>query len=85
MLGLAAVMHTSALAFQALKYAGVAYLAYLAVATWRDRSAFSVDGGMASVSAAGLVMKASGPDSTRHPSPFGRRMQCRRRPEDDAG
>ena len=55
-LGLAAVMHTSALAFQALKYAGVAYLAYLAVATWRDRSAFSVDGGMASVSAAGLVM-----------------------------
>ena len=57
-LGLAAVMHTSALAFQALKYAGVAYLAYLAVATWRDRSAFSVDGGMASVSAAGLVMKA---------------------------
>ena len=34
-LGLAAVMHTSALAFQALKLAGVAYLFYLAVATWR--------------------------------------------------
>lgn len=28
-LGLAAVMHTSALAFQMLKYAGVAYLFYL--------------------------------------------------------
>ena len=41
-LGLAAVMHTSALAFQVLKYAGVAYLFYLAVATWRDRSAFTV-------------------------------------------
>lgn len=41
-LGLAAVMHTSALAFQALKYAGVAYLLYLALATWRDRSAFEV-------------------------------------------
>lgn len=43
-LGLAAVMHTSALAFQILKYAGVAYLFYVAYATWRDRSAFAVDG-----------------------------------------
>ena len=43
-LGLAAVMHTSALAFQRLKYAGVAYLFYVAYATWRDESAFSVDG-----------------------------------------
>ncbi|MDR0775656.1 MAG: LysE family translocator [Azonexus sp.] len=39
-LGLAAVMHTSALAFQLLKYAGVAYLFYLAIATWRDHSVF---------------------------------------------
>ena len=43
MLGLSAVMHTSALAFQALKFAGVAYLFYLAWATWRDRGAFTVD------------------------------------------
>ena len=57
-LGLAAVMHTSALAFQLLKYAGVAYLFYVAVATWRDRSAFVVEGGAARVSAAGLVVKA---------------------------
>ena len=57
-LGLAAVMHASALAFQLLKYAGVAYLFYLAVATWRDRSAFSVDGSVFKVSAAGLVTKA---------------------------
>ena len=57
-LGLAAVMHTSALAFQVLKFAGVAYLFYLAVATWRDRSAFSVDGSMSKVSSPGLVLKA---------------------------
>ena len=57
-LGLAAVMHASALAFQLLKYAGVAYLLYVAVATWRDRSAFAVDGGAARASAASLVVKA---------------------------
>ncbi|SCZ58482.1 LysE family translocator [Thiohalomonas denitrificans] len=42
-LGLAVVMHTSALAFQLLKYAGVAYLFYLAYATWRDCSVFTVE------------------------------------------
>ena len=57
-LGLAAVMHTSALAFQLLKYAGVAYLFYLAVATWRDRSAFAVDGSMSMAPATALVLKA---------------------------
>lgn len=57
-LGLAAVMHASALAFQVLKYAGVAYLFYLAVATWRDRSAFSVDGSAVKVSAVGIVGRA---------------------------
>ncbi|MDR2838702.1 MAG: LysE family translocator, partial [Azonexus sp.] len=57
-LGLAAVMHTSALAFQFLKYAGVAYLFYLAVATLRDHSAFSIDSSMSKVSAIGLVVKA---------------------------
>ena len=40
-LGLAAVMHASALAFQVLKYAGVVYLFYVAYATWRDQSAFA--------------------------------------------
>lgn len=57
-LGLAAVMHTSALAFQLLKYAGVAYLFYVAYATWRDTSAFSVDGSVARASASGIVLKA---------------------------
>src|SRR5688500_18514652 len=42
-LGLAAVLHASALAFQVLKFAGVLYLLYLAYATWRDKAAFAVD------------------------------------------
>lgn len=41
-LGLSALLHTSALAFDMLKYAGVAYLLYVAYATWHDRSAFAV-------------------------------------------
>ena len=56
-LGLAAVMHASALAFQALRYAGVAYLFYLAVATWRDRAAFAVQT-IGRRSATSLVIKA---------------------------
>ena len=58
-LGLAALMHTSALAFQALKYAGVAYLLYLAYATWRDKSAFAIDQAASSSSSeSALVIKA---------------------------
>ena len=41
--GLAAVMHASALAFETVKWAGVAYLLYLAWVTWRDRSDLDVD------------------------------------------
>jgi threonine/homoserine/homoserine lactone efflux protein len=36
--GLAAILHSSALAFQTIKWAGVAYLLYLAWITWRDKS-----------------------------------------------
>ncbi|MCB4358320.1 LysE family translocator [Quatrionicoccus australiensis] len=58
-LGLAALLHSSALAFQALKYAGVAYLFYVAWATWRDRSAFAVEAGqVARSSASAVVIKA---------------------------
>lgn len=42
-LGLAAVMHTSAMAFLTLKYAGAIYLLYLALATWRAKGAFSLE------------------------------------------
>lgn len=57
-LGLAAIMHTSALAFQLLKYAGVAYLLYIAYATWQDKSAFEVDSSSPKASAARLVTRA---------------------------
>lgn len=57
-LGLAAVMHTSAVAFQILKYAGVVYLLYIAYATWRDKSAFAVDETLPGNSAVGLIVKA---------------------------
>lgn len=42
--GLAAVLHTSALAFQALKILGVAYLLWMAWTTLRERGALSVEG-----------------------------------------
>src|SRR5215217_6699981 len=43
-LGLAALLHTSALAFHTLKYLGVAYLLYMAWSAWRERGALSVEG-----------------------------------------
>ncbi|MGY3452641.1 LysE family translocator [Bradyrhizobium sp. USDA 4353] len=42
-IGLAAIMHTSALAFAALKYCGVAYLLYMAWQTLGERGALSVE------------------------------------------
>ena len=44
MVGLAALLHTSALAFSALKWCGVAYLLYMAWQTLRERGALAVDG-----------------------------------------
>jgi threonine/homoserine/homoserine lactone efflux protein len=41
--GLAAIMHTSAVAFQALKYLGVAYLLVMAWRIARDTSALTLD------------------------------------------
>ena len=42
-LGLAALLHTSAVAFQTFKYLGVAYLLYMAWKTLRERGALAVD------------------------------------------
>ena len=42
-LGLAALLHTSALAFQTLKYAGVAYLLWMAWMTLKESGALSVE------------------------------------------
>jgi threonine/homoserine/homoserine lactone efflux protein len=44
-LGLAALLHASALAFQAFKYLGVAYLLYMAWGTLRERGALRVEEG----------------------------------------
>lgn len=41
--GLAALLHVSALAFQAVKFAGVAYLFYLAWLMWRDSGGLTVE------------------------------------------
>ena len=57
-LGLAAILHTSAVAFQVLKLAGVAYLFYLAYATWTDKTAFAVDSTPSASTATSLVVKA---------------------------
>jgi threonine/homoserine/homoserine lactone efflux protein len=42
-MGLAALLHTSALAFQTLKYLGVAYLLYMAWHTLKEQGALRVD------------------------------------------
>src|SRR6266567_2799451 len=42
MLGLAAVLHTSALAFAALKWCGVAYLLFMAWQALRERGALAL-------------------------------------------
>lgn len=59
-LGLAAVLHTSALAFQTLKYAGVVYLLVIAYSTWKDKGAFRTEGAPVASSAWQLMVKAVG-------------------------
>ena len=41
--GLAAILHTSALAFEIIKYAGVAYLLWMAWSTLKETAALSVE------------------------------------------
>lgn len=57
-LGVAAILHSSALVFETLRYAGAAYLLYLAYATWRDRSALAVGGDGPTFDIRSLVAKA---------------------------
>lgn len=57
-LGLAALLHTSALAFQILKYLGVAYLLYMAWVTLRDRGALTVQPDAAPRSSLQVIVSA---------------------------
>ena len=56
--GLAALLHTSAIAFQTLKYLGVAYLLYLAWRTLREQRALRVEAGDAGRSSAEVIVSA---------------------------
>jgi len=55
-MGLAALLQTSALAFQILKYLGVAYLLYMAWSTARDQSALTVEEETAPPSATRVII-----------------------------
>jgi threonine/homoserine/homoserine lactone efflux protein len=57
-LGLAALLHTSAIAFQTLKYLGVAYLLYLAWRTLREQGALHVEAVTGSRSSAQVIVSA---------------------------
>ena len=57
-MGLAALLHTSALAFQVFKYLGVAYLLYMAWSTLREQGALSVETDMSPRSAARVIVNA---------------------------
>ena len=57
-LGLAALLHTSALAFQILKYLGVAYLLYMAWVTLRDHGALTVQPHAAPRSSLQVILSA---------------------------
>ena len=55
-LGLAAILHTSAVIFETFKYLGVAYLLYMAWNTLRERGALRVENGEAVSSSATQVI-----------------------------
>ena len=57
-LGLAALLHTSALAFQTFKYAGVAYLLYMAWSSLREGGALRLDPEVKPRRAADVIVSA---------------------------
>ena len=57
-MGLAALLHTSALAFQTFKYLGVAYLLYMAWNTLRERGALKVEADVGTRSAVQVTVTA---------------------------
>ena len=57
-MGLAALLHTSALAFQTFKYVGVAYLLYMAWMTLKEHGALQVDKEIGAKSATQVIVQA---------------------------
>jgi len=57
-LGLTAVLNASAVAFQTIKYLGVAYLVYLAWSTLRQRGALAIDRDLGGRSALSVMVTA---------------------------
>jgi threonine/homoserine/homoserine lactone efflux protein len=57
-MGLAALLHTSALAFETLKYLGVAYLLYMAWNALKEKGALSVEKEVGSRSATQVIVSA---------------------------
>src|SRR5690349_876909 len=57
-MGLAALLHTSALAFQAFKYLGIAYLLYMAWSALRERGALRVEQEIGTRSAVQVTIQA---------------------------
>ncbi|QCG98078.1 LysE family translocator [Azospirillum sp. TSA2s] len=57
-LGLAALMHTSAVAFQGLKILGVLYLLYMAWATLKEQGALNVEADGTKHSAGRMILRA---------------------------
>ncbi len=55
--GLAALLHASAIAFQAAKFLGVAYLLYMAWGVWREKGTLSVDATVDARSLWGVIIK----------------------------
>jgi len=55
--GLAAILHMSAVAFQAMKFAGVAYLLYLAWATWHDKGSITFNSTGVDTSSQNIVVR----------------------------
>jgi threonine/homoserine/homoserine lactone efflux protein len=67
--GLAALLHASGVAFAVIKYLGVAYLIYMAWATWRDKGALALDANQAprparQVIASGITLNLLNPKLT---------------------
>jgi threonine/homoserine/homoserine lactone efflux protein len=67
--GLAALLHASGVAFAVIKYLGVAYLVYMAWATWQDKGALALDANQArrparQVISAGITLNLLNPKLT---------------------